>query len=190
MFNQINIQFFNALNGLAGNSTFLDKVMIILAEYLPFVFILFLIYWWFKYEQNRSAILFSGYAATLGVLLNFLIGLFYFHSRPFMDKLGKLLISHGNDSSFPSDHATFMLSIAFMLLYFRRTRKAGVILAALALVGGAARVYCGVHYPFDIIGSILVAAAVSGLVFLFRKKLERLNFSIIHLYNKLSKHEN
>jgi membrane-associated phospholipid phosphatase len=46
-----------------------------------------------------------------------------------------------------------------------------------------------VHYPFDIIGSILVAAAVSGLIFLFRKKIERLNSLIIHLYDKLFRYE-
>ena len=185
IFDQLNIKIFSAINNFAGNNIILDKSGIILAKYLPIIFILFLIYLWFKNKNAKNITLFSGYSAILGILVNFLITLFYFHPRPFMDNIGKLLIKHVSETSFPSDHTTFMLSIAFMFLYFKKVRKLGIILSIFGLIGGVARIYCGVHYPFDIIGSIIVAIISSGIIFLFKEKLQGLNNIIINLYFKV-----
>jgi len=107
-----------------------------------------------------------------------------------MDKIGVLLIKHAPETSFPSDHTTFMFSIAFILLYFKKTRIMGIILVAIATIGGTARVFAGVHYPFDIIGSILVAMISSYIIFTSKEKLQRFNNLIINLYYKVLKHEN
>ncbi len=187
MFNQLNINIFNMINNFAGKTLFLDKVGIIMAEYLPIIFIFALLYYWFKNNDYKNISLYSGYSAILGVLLNFLITLFYFHPRPFMDNIGILLISHKPETSFPSDHTTFMLSIGFMFLYFKKTRKLGIVLSVLGLAGGIARIYSGVHYPFDILGSFLVAIISSYIVFLFGKKLRKLNTLIIDLYCRVLK---
>ena len=190
MLNQIDTQIFLAINHFAGNSTVIDKLGIFTAEYLPFIFILFLIYLWFNKHKNKEFALYSGYSAILGISLNFFITLFYFHPRPFMDKIGTLLINHLPETSFPSDHTTFMLSIAFMLLYFQETRKAGIILTILGILGGISRIFCGVHYPFDIVGSVFVALVSSYVIFMFRKKLQSFNNLIISLYYDVLKHEN
>jgi len=182
MFNQINSGLFNAINQFAGSNIVFDTTGIIIAEYLPIIFILFLLYLWFNKNKHKNFALYAGYSAIIGILLNFLITLFYFHPRPFMDKIGTLLINHSPETSFPSDHTTFMLSIAFMLLYFEGTRKAGIILSIFGIMGGIARVYCGLHYPFDIFGSILVAIISSNIIFLFKKKLQKVNNPIINLY--------
>ncbi len=184
MLNHLNIKIFNAINQFAGTNIFLDKFGIAMAKYLPFVFVLFLIYLWLNKDGQKKFALYSGYSAVLGILLNFLITLFYFHPRPFMDDIGTLLINHLPDTSFPSDHTTFMLSIAFMFLYFKKTRRAGIVLSVLGVVGGVARVYCGVHYPFDILGSVVVAGISSFVIFSSREKLQKLNKLIIDLYYK------
>ena len=186
MLNQINTTVFRAINHFAGSNIFVDKLGILIAKYLPIVFVLFLIYLWFGKSRNKGfAFLYSGYSAILGILLNFFITLFYFHPRPFMDKIGTLLIKHTPETSFPSDHTTFMLSIAFMLLYFKETRKAGIILSVLGIIGGMSRIFCGLHYPFDIIGSILVAMVSSYIIFVYREKLQNFNKRIINLYYKV-----
>ena len=190
MLDQINIIMFRAINHFAGNNIFMDKLGILTAKYLPIVFILFLIYLWFSKNKNKEPALYSGYSAILGLLLNFFITLFYFHPRPFVDKIGTLLINHVPDSSFPSDHTTFMLSITFMLLYFKKTRKAGLILSVLGILGGIARIFCGLHYPFDIIGSFLVAIISSGLIFIFREQIHKFNKQIISLYYRILKIKN
>ncbi len=191
MSNQINIIIFNAINHLAGNNIFADKIGIYLAEYSPYIFILFLLYiWFFKKGKYKEIALFAGYSAILGIVINFIISIFYFHARPFMDKIGNTLVAHNAENSFPSDHTTFMLSIAFVFLYFKETRFAGIILSILGLIGGFSRVFVGVHYPFDIFGSILVAIVSSYVILIFKEKLQKFNKQIINLYYKILKYEN
>ncbi len=187
MFTYFNSQTFQIINKLAGHNSNLDRLVIFLAQYTPFIFILFLLYLWFSNRDYKDTALYASYTAVLGIILNFLIARLYFHPRPFMDKIGTLLIKHSSDASFPSDHTTFILSIAFMLLYFKKTRFWGIVLVALGLCGGLARVYTGLHYPLDIIGSILVALISSALIFVYRNKLKKINLTIINLSYKLFK---
>ncbi len=182
----LNIHLFNYINHFAGINHILDNLAIITAKYLFAVFILWLAYLWFKKKKEyKSITLYSTYSAILGLLFNFLISSLYFHPRPFMLHLGKLLIQHPPETSFPSDHTTFMLSIAFMLIYFRETRISGIILSIFGLIGGISRVYCGLHFPLDIIGSLAVALSSSLIIFSLKDKLKRLNRIIINLYNRI-----
>ena len=190
MLNKINIEIFNAINIYSGKNVAIDQLAIIIAEYLPIIFILFLLYLWFNKKEQKNLALYFGYSSIVGVLLNFLITLFYFHPRPFMENIGTLLINHAPETSFPSDHTTFMLSIAFMLLYFKETRKTGIILSASGIVGGITRIYCGLHYPFDIVGSIIISIISSNIIFLSKEKLKKFNNFILNLYSKVIKYEN
>ena len=189
MLNQLNIQIFNAINQFAGSNVVLDKFMIVVAKYLPFLFVLFLLFLWFRINKTKEVVLYAGYSAILGVLLNFLIGLFYFHPRPFMEHIGNTLINHIAETSFPSDHTTFMLSIAFMLLYFKKTRNAGVVLFVLGLFGGISRIYCGLHYPFDIFGSLIVSLVGTAIIYFFRDKLQFLNGLVFKIENIVFKRD-
>lgn len=186
MFNNLNTNIFNSINYFAGKDPLLDKFAVPSAQYMPFIFIILLAYLWFFRKEYRKFILYSGYSVVAGLLANFLITLFYFHNRPFMDNLGTLLIKHTSDSSFPSDHTTFMLSIAFTLLYFNKTRKLGIILSILGIIGGISRIYCGVHYPFDILGSVIVAAVASFVIFSLKKRFQKINSMLIAFYTKVA----
>jgi len=152
----INQNIFLEINRYANQNEILDSLMIGAAEAMPYIFIGLLLYLWFTNRKNEA--LYAGYAATLGVAINQIINAFYFHARPFMDGIGKTLIKHKAENSFPSDHTTFVMSIALMLLTFKSTRKIGAIATLFALWCGVARVYLGVHYPFDILGAIAVAS--------------------------------
>lgn len=174
---------FEYINHFAGTNYVLDHIAIITAKYLAFFFVLCLVYLWFK-SKYQNAVLYSFYAAVLGLSLNLIISALYYHPRPFMLHLGKLLIPHSPETSFPSDHTTFMLSIAFMLIYFRKTRISGLILLVLGLLGGLARVFTGLHFPFDIIGSAVVAIFSSLIIYSLKTRLEPLNnFIRSHLFN-------
>ena len=186
MFNNLNTNIFNSINYFAGKDPLLDKFAVPSAQYMPFIFIILLAYLWFFRKEYRKFILYSGYSVVAGLLANFLITLFYFHNRPFMDNLGTLLIKHTSDSSFPSDHTTFMLSIAFTLLCFNKTRKLGIILSILGIIGGISRIYCGVHYPFDILGSVIVAAVASFVIFSLKKRFQKINSMLIAFYTKVA----
>ncbi len=187
MFNQINTSIFNFINHLAGNNIALDKLMIFLAEYSPYVFILVLLYLWFQREEEKNIVLFAAYSATLGIFIDYVIGLFYFHPRPFMDGIGVNLVKHVAESSFPSDHTTFMLSIAILFLFFQFKRKWVMAILALGILGGLARVYTGVHYPFDILGSVLAAFISAYVIFSNQNRLQKLNDFFIKTYFKILK---
>ncbi len=187
MIERFNTIWFEKINQFAGINPLLDSAAKITAEYLVFVFILYLFYLWFKDKNitNKNLALYAGYAAVLGVMLNSLITIFYFHPRPFMVPVGTLLIQHEPETSFPSDHTTFMLSTAVMLIYYRETRMTGVALTIIGFIGGVARVFSGIHFPLDIIGSFGVALLSSFIIYVLRDKLKDLNRIIINLYLKL-----
>ena len=177
----LNQTLFLDLNTYAGHNTTLDTIMTVAAAGMPYLFIALLFYLWFT--RRRDEALYAGYATTLGVVLDQVIGLFVQHNRPFMDHLGTTLLTHKPENSFPSDHTTFTLSIALMLLTFRSTRLLGIITTLLALWCGAARVYGGVHYPFDILGSVAVALVATGIITAFRSQLAGLNGEIQSVWN-------
>jgi len=185
MLDQLNIKIFNSINQLAGQNAWLDSIAVSFAEYTPYVFILILVYLWFKKREDKNIVLYTTYSATLGVIINRIISFFYYHPRPFAIDLGQTLLDHATDSSFPSDHTTFILSIAILLVYFKRTRKLALFMLTLALFASLARIYVGVHFPFDILASLSVAVLVSLFIFIARNKLKFLNNFLINTYYKI-----
>ncbi len=178
----LNQKLFLYINSFAGKNHLVDLIMIIIAQITPYLFIFLLFYLWFSKRKNEA--LYAGYGAIIGILINKIISLFYFHPRPFMNHLGTTLLFHKADSSFPSNHTTFTLSIAFILLTFKSTRFIGVIATFFALWCGFSRVYIGVHYPFDIFGSIVVSILTVVFVMIFKNQLTILNKLIIDIWHK------
>jgi len=87
-------------------------------------------------------------------------GLFVVEARPFAhDSDTVLLVKHGLDNSFPSDHATVAAAAAVVAALAWR-RWAAVFLLGAVLVG-LARVYAGVHYPGDVAGGWLIGGAMA-----------------------------
>ena len=107
--------------------------------------------------RDRSALIHVVLAVLPALAINYVVGLVFFHPRPFMVGLGHTYLAHLPEASFPSDHATFMWTIAFGLLYWSPTRKSSWIALLLAAATSWARIFLGVHFPFDIAGSMVVA---------------------------------
>ncbi len=183
MIDQINITIFSAINKYAGEIPLLDGIAIALAEYSPYVFIAVLLYlWFFSRSDGKYSALVAGYSTITGVLINRIITSFYFHPRPFMRNIGTNLVYHVSESSIPSDHTTFMLSIAAMLIFIRSTRRMGWLLFLFGFLSGVARVFCGVHFPGDIFFSVLVSFIAASIIWALRKKLSVINNIIVNVY--------
>ena len=102
-------------------------------------------------------------AVFLGLGLNLAIGLAWPHPRPFMLPLGHTWIPHAPDPSFPSDHMTVFTTLALAFLA-GRDWKVGTPLLAAALLVAWARIFLGVHFPLDMLGSVLVSGLALALL--------------------------
>ncbi len=100
----------------------------------------------------------------LALLVNAAVGHLWYHARPFADhpKQTLLLVHHGADNSFPSDHASVAFAVAFAVLMFHR--RLGVLLVAVAFGVGLDRILVGVHYPIDVGASVLVGLGAALVV--------------------------
>lgn len=187
----LNSDLFLAVNQLAGENAILDASAIFIAEVMPFILIGVMVSLWFFADLNKKRIsFFAGYSVLLALLLSYLIGVFYFHPRPFVLNLGSQLVEHAADTSFPSDHTTFIFAIASSYLFSRETLKLGVLLVLLSFLAGLARVFVGVHFPFDIIGAGLVGVVSSLSIKYLANKTDLLEsffqlFRVIQLPKRL-----
>ncbi len=185
MLEEINHYLFFQINQFATKSSTLDLLAIQAAEYLQYLTILtFAALLLFGKRPIKFIALLSLYTFILARVINYSIQKIYYHPRPFMDELGTNILAHSAKTSFPSNHTTFMLSVAFILLYFKETRTIGVILSLTGLISGFSRVYCGVHYPFDIIGSIFVSIVASLIIYKYRDLFSALHTSVTKVFKK------
>ena len=114
-------------------------------------------------NATRKLMLEAAAAGLVGLLVAQVIGLVWPHPRPFMVGLGRTLIPHAADSSFPSDHLTLLWSITFSWLMHPGLRRAGAVLALLGVPMAWARIYLGVHFPADMAGAAIVAGLSAWL---------------------------
>ncbi len=114
--------------------------------------------------RSKLAALSAATSAALALLVNVLVGQFWFHDRPFVDhpRLTVLLIRHAPDNSFPSDHGSVAFAIAFAVLAFHR--RLGVLLVLAATAIAVDRILIGVHYPVDVATSLLIGLGSALLV--------------------------
>lgn len=118
---------------------------------------------WGGKEQRDTALKICA-VALIALGVNQLLAAAFPHPRPFAIGLGHTFIPHANDSSFPSDHATVFAAMGVTLLFASARSALGWTVLFLGSWVAWARIYLGVHYPFDMIGALAVVAAVCALI--------------------------
>ena len=170
-------QVFLWINGLVGRFAPLDRVVEwIASDYLmPVSLALTLIGMWFmgrdRLERQRHQIgVFAALTAMgLSSLAVFIVNVFYFRDRPFVDHDVALLFYQPTDSSFPSNvvAATFGIGAAVWVV----NRRLGTAVLVGAAVLGVSRVYAGVHYPLDVLAGAAIGIVVAFLTLGLRELL-------------------
>ncbi|WP_119055480.1 phosphatase PAP2 family protein [Acinetobacter colistiniresistens] len=156
IFENFNIFLFNHINSFATESPVLDKLAIFSANDLNTVFISFLVFLLVIQWKTYSLL----FAKTLlivlfSLILSDLIEFFYHHPRPFQLNLGHKLIGHGSSSSFPSQHTLTVTIIAFSY-WVAGFKKIGLLGLGVGVIVGLSRIFVGVHFLFDVIGSFVI----------------------------------
>lgn len=181
----LNYELLKAINDLAGKSSVVDAIMIFATNYaVPVFAIVLLMMWFFGKEYMKKTVVYSALSGVLGILINVLISKIYFEPRPFVthDDLN-VLVDHARDASFPSDHTTGAIALAFAIAL--RNKRIGIVMMVFALLTGFSRMYVGNHYPGDvamgIVIGLFVAYTVNKLAFL----VEPLANFIVAVYRAL-----
>lgn len=120
---------------------------------------------WFA-RRRESVVLaraaWAGLAPLVAVALNQPLVHAFDRARPFAALPNVLLlIHHGADAGFPSDHAVLGGSVLAAL--FLVDRRFGWAAAAAGVLLAAARVYVGAHYPGDVAAGLAFGALVALL---------------------------
>jgi len=145
IFEETNIYLFHSINSLATQFPIIDKIAVFLADDLNTVFISLLVLMLVLKWKTHHLI----FAKTLFIVLISLI------LSDLIEYLGHKLIGHGLSSSFPSQHTLTVVIIAFAYL-LAGFKTIGIIGLFVSLVVGLSRIYVGVHFPFDVVGSFLI----------------------------------
>lgn len=144
----------------------LDTLSILGAKYLFVVIAGIALVYFLKQprDEQKRIVIFAAIALPLTFIVSKIGALLYFDPRPFVVGHFIPLIPHEPDNGFPSDHVLLCASIAAVV--FPSNKYVGLVLLLLALLVGASRVYTGIHHAIDIIGSLVMALGVAGLIYL------------------------
>ena len=166
MLEHLNLLWFSLLNADAGLHGWRLELAVFAAKYLILLVPFGLAGLWIAGQPAQREAAVKALAATACALaLNALIGLLWYHARPFTSGIGHGFLHHAPDSSFPSDHGTILFTVALVLAGARvpAARRFGMALLPLAVVVAWARIFLGVHWPLDMLGALGVAIAVTLL---------------------------
>jgi undecaprenyl-diphosphatase len=152
------------INGGASTPAWLVQIACAVANYLIYLPPLLLLgLWLWRGHEQRNLAIKACMVTLLALGANQVIGLLWPHPRPFMFGLGHTWTPHAADTSFPSDHMTVFTGIGLPLL-FGGLAGWGAATLATGLCVAWARVFLGVHFPFDMVGVVCVAAGSYAVV--------------------------
>jgi undecaprenyl-diphosphatase len=155
---------FEAINGYAARHDAFEDVLRFFAMDAQYLFVallavLFLARGKWASRNARHGVIAAGFSAALALAVAQVISHIWERPRPYVADPGDahLFVTPSMDPSFPSDHATAAFAIAVAICL--RSRRAGYLALAMAVILAVARVAVGVHYP----GDVLAGAAIGTL---------------------------
>lgn len=153
----LNQALFLKINGGTGTARWLIDTARFIADDLIYLIPVLLagVWLWGNHDRRRVAVR-AFMTAMLGLGLNQIVGALWPHPRPFAIGLGQAWATHVADSSFPSDHMTLFTAIGLSLV-LGGARLLGWLTLAVGASVSWARVFLGLHFPFDMLGAVAVA---------------------------------
>ena len=158
-----NLNLFKLINASENATDLSINVAIFIANDLLYIMLVIFLVLWFKgnfdtKKQILKAFIFTSIAITISQIISQL----FYHPRPFVMEVGRTIIFHVPNGSFPSDHMLIFSTIAFSY-FFSKQRIIGLGLIGLAWLVAWSRIYLGVHFPLDMLGAFFIALAINIL---------------------------
>jgi len=165
---------FLAINAGVQAPAFVIAIARLLANWVIYLAMILLIFAWVRRGRAvRYALLDATSAALIGLGVAQGTSALWYHPRPFEIGLGRQLLDHLPEASFPSDHATLMFSLAIPLLVSAASRRWGSAFLLLGFAVAWSRIYLGVHFPLDMVGAFGVAGFACLLIRIVSPRLQR-----------------
>lgn len=144
----------------------IDTFFIFGAKYLYVVIVVVALIYFNKQtkDQRREIAVLGMIALPVMYAIAKIISIFYYSTLPFVEGDFAPLILHEADNGFPSDHTLLAAGISSVFYFFNK--KLSAVLWMITLVVGVSRVYVGVHHSIDIAGSIIIAIAITILMYI------------------------
>lgn len=158
---EFNLTLFSLINASPDASNSTIHFAIFIANDLLYCMIALFAWFWLRgnYETKKQ-ILKAFIFTSIALLISQCISHIFYHPRPFVMEIGRTLIDHSPNGSFPSDHMLIFSSIAFAY-FFSAQRKLGIFLIFIAWLVAWSRIYVGVHFPLDMLGAFTIACALN-----------------------------
>lgn len=182
---ELNLSLFSFINASPDASNLKINFAIFIANDLLYCMIVLFAWFWLRGDyQIKKQILKAFIFTSIALFISQCISHIYYHPRPFVMDVGRTLIYHSPNGSFPSDHMLIFSSIAFSY-FFSTYRKLGIFLIMLAWLVAWSRIYVGVHFPLDMLGAFVLAFALNlfGLTLWNRYKEKLMEWVLtLHFY--------
>ena len=162
-----------------------ERLLVWVARFGFLIYPLYGIVSWFVTSRKdrvrkRAALVEALFSVLAASAVSLLIRRIWHRPRPFTQ--GKTArITHEDNASFPSNHTLNAVAAAFSLILSRQS--GGNRLLGWALLQGLSRVFAGVHYTSDIIGSAVLAAGCAVWVH-SSQRLRKLSRQLAYIYTE------
>jgi len=156
---------FRLINSLAGKFSWLDLIGIFFAEYLGYILVAIILLFLLKNRKSYWFLVIYGLISAIFARFGFteLIRWLWQRPRPFVENNVHLLFNDINSASFPSGHAAFFFALSTVVCLYNK--KTGILFFIASFLISISRVFCGIHWPSDIIAGAAIGI-FSGLLIL------------------------
>ena len=182
-----NFHLFELINAAPGLGRWQRWLAIVLAQWLICLVPLGVVLMWIRGDPiARRELLEMLLATAFALALAHLITQAWPQPRPNALHMGTQYTEHGADPGLPSGHVTVLWSLALAALMTRRFAVLSFPLLAAGLAVGWSRVLLGMHFPFDIVAALPVAAVGALIARALRQAAMPLMAHVLSLYDRLA----
>lgn len=169
----MDLYLFEKINGLVFTSKVLDYIGMFFADFCQYVIgamIIVLLLW----KKNRIMVLSAAISVFLSrLVIAEIVKIIVQRARPYMvlETANKIINENADFKSMPSGHAAIFFALAMAIYFYNK--KLGIFLFASAILISLARIFCGVHWPSDIlVGAIIgiISAIIINYGFKIKNK--------------------
>ena len=142
----------------------MDTLIVVAAQYLLYVILVTAAVVWLYLPRQDEVGLAVQAIVSLGIAVVLVksAGAIHTDPRPFVVNPSiKPLFAHPADNGFPSDHTALAVTVALLVMMYRRSL--GIALLAASIVLGLARMAAHVHHAQDIAAGVLIALLAVGI---------------------------